>query len=92
MARGTKPAETKPANTKQPATEQPAKVEDKGVGIPEMAKLLGRTEKGTRSAIRRVLGGPQVGRGGRYRWDSTEDPEFVALLAKLTPKTNEEAE
>lgn len=85
MARATKTA-TKPAAT-QPAAEQPA--ENKGVGIKELSAALGRTPKSTRASIRRVLGGPQVGQGGRYRWDSTEDPAYVELLNRLSAKTED---
>lgn len=85
MARATKTA-TQPA-TKQPAAKQPA--ENAGVGIKELAAALGRTPKSTRASIRRVLGGPQVGQGGRYRWDSTEDPAFKDLLARLSSKTED---
>lgn len=82
MARATKPAEVKPAT--KPAAKQPAV--DKGVGIKELSDALGRTPKSVRASIRKLRGGAQVGQGGRYRWDSTEDPDFKALLNDLNPK------
>jgi hypothetical protein len=86
MARATKTA-TKPAEAKQPATKQPAA--DTGVGIKELSAALGRTPKSTRASIRRLRGGAQVGQGGRYRWDSTEDPDFQELLTKLSTSKDE---
>lgn len=77
---------------KQPAAEQPAATDTKaqgakaqgGVGIRELAEHLGvSSEKSLRSRIRRVNGGPMVGRGGRYHWESLKDPELVALIEKL---------
>lgn len=86
MARATK----QPADTKQPATKE-ASV-DTGVGIKELSETLGRTPKSTRASIRRLRGGAQVGQGGRYRWDSVEDPDFKALVADLTPKAKTDSE
>jgi hypothetical protein len=86
MARATKTA-TKPAATKQPATKQPAA--EAGVGIKELSAALGRTPKSTRASIRRLRGGAQVGQGGRYRWDSTEDPDFQDLVTKLSSSKDE---
>jgi hypothetical protein len=89
MARATKqPAAEKPATTDKPANKE-AKV-DTGVGIKELSAILGRTPKSTRASIRRIRGGAQVGQGSRYRWDSTEDPEFVSLVNDLTAKKTEE--
>jgi hypothetical protein len=86
MARATKTA-AKPAATKQPAAKQPAA--DTGVGIKELSAALGRTPKSTRASIRRLRGGAQVGQGGRYRWDSTEDPDFQDLVTKLSSSKDE---
>ena len=86
MARATKQPATKPAAQK-PATKE-ADV-NTGVGIKELSAILGRTPKSTRASIRRLRGGAQVGQGGRYRWDSTEDPDFQALVNELTPKKAE---
>lgn len=83
MARATK----QPAAEAKPATKE-AKT-DAGVGIKELSAILGRTPKSTRASIRRLRGGAQVGQGGRYRWDSVEDPDFQALVNDLTPKTAE---
>jgi hypothetical protein len=89
MARATKqPAAEKPAVTNEPATKE-AKV-DTGVGIKELSAILGRTPKSTRASIRRLRGGAQVGQGGRYRWDSVEDPDFKDLLDNLNPKKDED--
>jgi hypothetical protein len=88
MARATKqPADKQPAANKKPATKE-AKV-DSGVGIKELSSILGRTPKSTRASIRRLRGGAQVGQGGRYRWDSVEDPDFKALVTELTSKKTE---
>jgi hypothetical protein len=84
MARA-KPATKQPAAAKEPAKTQPAS----GVGIKELAATLGRTPKSVRASIRRLRGGAQVGQGGRYRWDSTEDPDFKDLVSKLSPKTED---
>lgn len=76
-----KPAATKEA---QPAakTQKPAV----GVGIKEMAEDLGKSPKVVRAAIRRHLGGPQVGQGGRYTWPSRSDKGYKELLAALKNK------
>lgn len=87
MARAKTQPATKPAVNEQPATKE-AKV-DTGVGIKELSAILGRTPKSTRASIRRLRGGAQVGQGGRYRWDSVEDPDFKALVDELTPKKAE---
>jgi hypothetical protein len=88
MARATtKPAEAKPAKGAKPAATKPAA--DTGVGIKELSAVLGRTPKSTRASIRRLRGGAQVGQGGRYRWDSTEDPDFQDLVSKLSSSKNE---
>lgn len=80
MARATK----QPAAQEKPATKEANT--DAGVGIKELSAILGRTPKSTRASIRRLRGGAQVGQGGRYRWDSVEDPDFKALVNDLTPK------
>jgi hypothetical protein len=91
MARATKqPASDKPAANTKPATKE-AKV-DSGVGINELSAILGRTPKSTRASIRRLRGGAQVGQGGRYRWDSVEDPDFKSLVHDLTPKAKTDSE
>jgi len=89
MARATtkQPAKEQPAKTAKPATTKPAA--DTGVGIKELAATLGRTPKSTRASIRRLRGGAQVGQGGRYRWDSTEDPDFKDLVSKLSSSKEE---
>ena len=78
----TKPAtkQVKPA-VKKPATEKPAVV--KGVGIKELAAELDRTPKSVRAAIRRINGGPMVGKGGTYNWPSKSDPDYKKLLKQL---------
>ena len=77
---GAKPA-TKPA-VKKPATKQ---VRKKGtVGIKDIAAKLDRDEKSVRASIRRILGGPQVGKGGRYSWSSWDDKQLKKLMADLT--------
>jgi hypothetical protein len=73
---------------KQPAKEQPAA--DNGVGIKALSSILGRTDKSVRASIRRLRGGAQVGQGGRYRWDSVEDPDFKDLVAKLSASKDED--
>jgi hypothetical protein len=89
------------ATRKQPAkkNEQPATkpasddtTASTGVGIKELAEKLQRDPKSVRASIRRLNGGPVVGQGGRYHWESEEDPAFVAILEKLTPKPQETAE
>lgn len=82
----TKPAtkQVKPA-VKKPATEKPAVV--KGVGIKELAADLDRTPKSVRAAIRRIKGGPQVGKGGTYNWPSKSSAEYKALLKQLQGST-----
>lgn len=92
MARNTKSTKQteKPADTK-PATNEPAA--KSGVGVKELAKAVGRNEKSVRAAIRRIKGGPQVGQGGRYHWDSENDADFVALKEAMTsPRTTEKAD
>lgn len=95
----TKPAATKqpakakgqkPAATKQPATKQPAVKQ--GVGIKEMAADLGRSEKSVRGSIRRLKGGAQVGRGGRYSWPSRKDSGYVEIVKALTSSKTKEDE
>jgi len=84
-------ATRKPAAKVEKPAEQPA-VEDTSVGIKQMAATLGRTPKSVRASIRRLKGGAQVGQGGRYRWDSENDPEFVALVTALQKSEKDEAE
>jgi hypothetical protein len=79
-----------PAKKTQPAKEKPAT--DTGVGIKELSAVLGRSPKSVRAAIRRLRGGPQVGQGGRYRWDSVEDPDFKELVTALTKGTDTDSE
>lgn len=90
----TNPAAKKPATRKasqKPAAEKPAVTE--GVGIKELAKELNRTPKSVRAAIRRLKGGAQVGKGKRYVWKSTKDPQFRELVTLLsTSNKAEEAE
>ena len=85
-----KPANVEPATQagaekasakQKPASEKPAK--PAGVGIHELASDLGRTPRSVRASIRRIKGGPQVGQGGRYNWDSKNDPAYKALLKEL---------
>lgn len=85
---------TKPAAQKKPAAKPAVKkpagektVEPEGVGIKELAAKLNRDPKSVRASIRRLKGGAQVGRGGRYRWESEADPAFVELYDKLSSKT-----
>jgi hypothetical protein len=69
---------TKPATKGQKPAEKPA-----GIGIKEVAAKLGRDEKSLRASIRRVRGGAQVGKGGRYEWKSFSDPDLVKLFKEL---------
>lgn len=82
---------TKPATQKKPAAKPAVKkpagettVETEGVGIKELAAKLNREPKSVRASIRRLKGGAQVGRGGRYRWESETDPAFVEIYQALT--------
>lgn len=75
----------KPAKGQKPAATEPANTE--GVGIKELSKILNRNEKSVRAAIRRLNGGPQVGKGGRYSWKSENDPAFKQLVEALSAKT-----
>ena len=74
----TRKASTKPAKDSKPAVEKPATI-----GIKEVAAKLGRDEKSLRAAIRRIRGGAQVGKGGRYEWKSFSDPDLVKLFKEL---------
>jgi hypothetical protein len=89
MVTNKKPAATKPAKGTQPAETEPAVKE--GFGIKDLAADLGKSEKATRAAIRRHLGGAQVGQGGRYHWDSKEDAQYVELLSALGSAPSEDA-
>lgn len=73
----------------KPAAEKPAA--DEGVTLKDLASELGRDPKSVRAAIRRIKGGPQVGQGGRYHWDSKSDPDYKELVAALKGKGKEEA-
>lgn len=77
-----KPASKKPA-AKSAKAEQPAS----GKTVKDLAKALNRDPKSVRAAIRRLRGGPQVGRGNRY---SFSDGEFEALVNDLSPKSKNE--
>lgn len=79
----TKPAVTEAKTVKKPAAEESKPAVAPGVGITELSAALGRTPKSVRASIRRMKGGAQVGQGGRYRWESEKDPEYVKLLADL---------
>ena len=61
----------------------PVEKKESGVGIKEVAEKLEVTPKSLRARIRRVKGGAQVGRGGRYHWESLTDPALVTLLKEL---------
>jgi len=79
-----KPAGTKPATKEATADKAKPATAQGGVGIRELAESLGvKSEKSLRARIRRINGGPVVGRGGRYRWDSMEDPALKALVEQL---------
>jgi hypothetical protein len=85
--KATKPAATKPAAKKQPAVE--AKEE---VTLKDLAKKLGyASEKSLRAKIRRINGGPVVGRGGRYTWPSFNDKGLQELMKKLQEKKGTDA-
>jgi pyruvate/2-oxoglutarate dehydrogenase complex dihydrolipoamide acyltransferase (E2) component len=92
MANTTKPAvKDRPAKEKpaaKPAASKPAVQE--GITLKDMAAELGRSERSTRASIRRALGGPQVGQGGRYRWKSKNDPEYKKLVKLLTAPASKE--
>ena len=86
------PAEKQPATTtaKPAAAKQPA-TSTQGVTLRMLAEKLGvSSEKSLRSRIRRINGGPVVGRGGRYHWDSWKDQDLVALMKKLEGKEEKE--
>lgn len=86
-------AATKPATTQgkeKPAVEKPAVPE--GIGINELANALNRSPKSVRAAIRRLKGGPQVGKGGRYTFKSDKDPAYVELFTALSTKEKVEAD
>lgn len=87
MAKSTKkqPAAEKPATTEAKA--QPAKPTGT-YGVRELAEALGSNPKSVRNRIRRLNGGPVVGRGGRYSWTKAE---YEAMLASLQ-STKEKAE
>jgi hypothetical protein len=76
-----KPAVTdaKPADTK---VSKPAVVT-----LADVAEKLGRDRKSLRASIRRLKGGAQVGKGGRYEWKSFNDPELKKLISELTEKS-----
>lgn len=90
------PAKGKPASTKKPAAKKPATQDKVGVGITELAADLGRDPRSVRASIRRMKGGAQVGRGGRYSWKSKSDPKYKAMLKDLqaptTSKTSKKEE
>jgi hypothetical protein len=76
----TKSASEKPAATK-PAT---AKKEFVGVTLKDVATKLNTDPKSLRARIRRIKGGAQVGKGGRYAWKSFNDPSLKKLMAELS--------
>ena len=88
MATKTKkqPAATEPA-TKGAKAQQPA-AGTTTYGVRDLAEALGSNPKSVRNRIRRLNGGPVVGRGGRYSWTKTE---FEAQLAALRKGTEEKA-
>lgn len=83
-----KPATKRARPAAKPAVQKPAV--RTGVGIKELAADLDRTPKSVRAAIRRLKGGPQVGKGGTYSWKSKSDPAYKALLKALRGKATTE--
>jgi hypothetical protein len=77
----TKPAAKEPA--KKPAPKKPAVVAEGGVTLKDLAAKLNREPKSLRASIRRIMGGPQVGKGSRYHWDSWNDKELKELMSSL---------
>jgi hypothetical protein len=95
-ATASKPARTKkqPAS-KQPAATKPAKAEkpaEGSVSLKDLAEFLNREPKSLRASIRRIMGGPQVGKGGRYSWTSWDDEELKDLIGNLTKASANEGE
>ena len=77
----------KPATKAQPATGQKPAAQAEGVTLRMLADKLGaKSEKTLRARIRRINGGPVVGRGGRYHWDSWNDKDLKVLIEKLSTK------
>lgn len=91
-ATATKPATEKPANKK--ADQKPAASNNQGgVGLKDLAADLGgKDPKTVRARIRRFKGGAQVGQGGRYHWNSKNDPEYKELLKALSANKENEKE
>lgn len=86
-AKATKPAKAQPAKKEQPAVKA-----TEGVTLKDLAKKLGYTsEKSLRAKIRRINGGPVVGRGGRYTWPSFNDKGLQELMKKLQEKGTDAA-
>jgi len=81
-----KPAATKPAASKKPANRVRGNTKVGTIGIAELAAELNIEPKSLRSKIRRLYGGSQVGRGGRYSWPSMKDPQVKEILAKFGAK------
>jgi hypothetical protein len=57
-----------------------------GVTIKDIAEKVGRDPKAVRAKIRKLRGGPVVGRGNRYNWPSMNDPEVKEILASFPAK------
>lgn len=77
------PANERPAARKKPAARNAPPSGTITVGV--LADHLGVDNKTLRARIRRHFGGAQVGKGGRYGWNSMKDPqvkEIVALFKK----------
>lgn len=84
----TKPATKKPAakGPAKPATVKPAAAKAKestSVTMKDLAAKVGRDTKSVRASVRRILGGAQVGKGGRYKWKSWDDKQLKELLVEL---------
>jgi hypothetical protein len=80
MAR--KPAR-KAQKPKRPAAQQ--KTKQPNVSLADVAAKLGVSDqKSLRARIRRIRGGAQVGKGGRYGWNSFSDPDLKSLLKELS--------
>lgn len=77
------------ATTKKPASKEtkPAEQPATGKTVKDLAKALGRDPKSVRAAIRRLRGGPQVGRGNRYNFD---EKEYGELMDALSPKAKQD--
>lgn len=79
-------ADAKPATSTKAKPAAKSEKPAQGVTLKDLASDVDRTPKSVRAAIRRHLGGAQVGQGGRYSWPSKKDKQYQELVKVLSKK------